>query len=41
MSHVQTPQPRRRPDWLKSVRAALIASGVVAVVLLILGLVMN
>ncbi|MCR4524879.1 ABC transporter permease [Kocuria rhizophila] len=34
MSHVQTPQPRRRPDWLKSVTAALVASGVVAVVLL-------
>ena len=34
MSHVQTPQPRPRPAWLKSVRAALIATAAVCVVLL-------
>ena len=34
MSHVKTPQTRRRPQWLKSLRAALIATAVVSVVLL-------
>ena len=34
MSHVRTPQPKSRPEWLKSVRAALIATLAVCVVLL-------
>ncbi|NDO78884.1 ABC transporter permease [Kocuria indica] len=34
MSHVRTPQPKSRPEWLKSVRAALIATVAVCVVLL-------
>ncbi|MDO4919390.1 ABC transporter permease [Kocuria sp.] len=34
MSHVQTPVRRPRPEWTKSVRAALIASVVVSIILL-------
>lgn len=34
MSHVRTPQPKSRPEWLKSVRAAFIATVAVCVVLL-------
>ena len=34
MSHIRTPEPRQRPDWLKSVKAALIATAVVSIVLL-------
>ncbi|RLZ02840.1 hypothetical protein CWC38_08995 [Kocuria tytonicola] len=34
MSHVRTPEPRQRPDWLKSIKAALIATAVVSIVLL-------
>lgn len=34
MSHVRTPEPRQRPAWTKSVRAALIATVAVSIVLL-------
>ena len=34
MSHVRTPQPKTRPEWLKSMRAALIATVAVGLVLL-------
>ena len=34
VSHIRTPEPRQRPDWLKSVKAALIATAVVSIVLL-------
>lgn len=34
MSHVKTPEPRQRPAWTESVRAALIATVVVSIVLL-------
>ncbi|WP_231726465.1 hypothetical protein [Kocuria rhizophila] len=30
MSHIRTPEPRQHPDWLESVKAALIATAVVS-----------